>query len=328
MSSEELPVGNSVYVSSKRASAVSGYAQDYIGQLARTSQIKAKRVGGLWYVDMESLETYKNRPPDAVEITEKEPVVSDPESDVLVSFDGKDYISANRASKLTGYNQDYVGQLARSGKILSRQVGNRWYIDRDGIQAHKKEKDALLAAVQSEAVGIKQTPKDLEQAVVNHPRIDEAPLLRYSPEDTDLIPQVIAKEETYTPFEPEMPTIINRSGTHEYEIPINMPKRVATAYPMPKAIHLKYVKSEIKPKNVRFRSRSWAYAVPAVTILAIGSMAFLSMKYLPAIPGLNISSRISLTANSVTSEAVSLFNSAASTLENLVSPELVYQRSK
>ena len=153
--SDEIPVGDQIYVSSKRASEICGYSQDYIGQLARSNQIEAKRVGGLWYVYMRSLESYIAQPEVAKSVS-NENHLAQTEPDVLVSFDGRNYISANRASKLTGYNQDYVGQLARSGKILARQVGNRWYVDHEGILTHKKEKDELLATVQASAVGIQQ----------------------------------------------------------------------------------------------------------------------------------------------------------------------------
>ena len=168
--SDEIPVGDQIYVSSRRASEISGYAQDYIGQLARSHQIEAKRVGGLWYVHMDSLESYKTQP-DVMQPISNETRTTQEEPDVLVSFDGRDYISANRASKITGYNQDYIGQLARSGKILARQVGNRWYIDHEGILAHKKEKDSLLAAVQAESVGIHPT----EPVIPNSPPVQYFP---------------------------------------------------------------------------------------------------------------------------------------------------------
>src|SRR3989344_3657610 len=48
------------YISSKRASQLSGYAQDYIGQLARKGLIDAQRVGGLWFISMASLSEYKS----------------------------------------------------------------------------------------------------------------------------------------------------------------------------------------------------------------------------------------------------------------------------
>src|SRR3989338_7344820 len=148
-----LIIGDENLISSKRAAESSGYAQDYIGQLARKGLIEARRIGGLWYVSLDSLnayklnaDTYTPRPPHASEHSA--------ETDSIISFDGHDYVSAARAAHITGYHPDYVGQLARSGKILSRQIGNRWYVDRDQIVSHKSEKDALLGAVQAESVGV------------------------------------------------------------------------------------------------------------------------------------------------------------------------------
>lgn len=139
------------YVSARRASEETGYARDYIGQLARKGLIGAQRVGGLWYVSLESLKGYRA---NADSYTPVPPVQQPNDLDTIVSFDGKDYVSASRAAKLSGYNQDYIGQLARAGKILSRQVGNRWYVEKSGLLSHKAEKDSLLAAVQREAVGL------------------------------------------------------------------------------------------------------------------------------------------------------------------------------
>ncbi len=55
---DELEIGGKKYISSKRASELTGYAKDYIGQLARGGKIDATRVGRAWYVDQESLFTH------------------------------------------------------------------------------------------------------------------------------------------------------------------------------------------------------------------------------------------------------------------------------
>ena len=184
-----------MYVSSKRAAELSQYAQDYIGQLARSGQIEATRVGGLWYVLMDSLNSYQASPEVGKTLIHKERSPSSEDSNVLVSFDGKDYISASRASKLTGYNQDYIGQLARTGKVLARQVGNRWYIDREGIQVHKREKDALLAAVQASSVGV-PSHEIVSDTFAELPKSEDTPLLTYTLDHSDLTP-VIEKSESH-----------------------------------------------------------------------------------------------------------------------------------
>lgn len=159
--SQELTIEGKTYISSKRASEISGYAQDYIGQLARKQLIDAQRVGGLWYVFLDSLNSYQKQ---AAEYKPQPPVFHSAlytSPDSVISLEGKEYVSAARAAELTGYHQDYVGQLARAGTVLSRQIGNRWYVEREGILAHKANKDSLLAAVQAESVGITRPRLDI-----------------------------------------------------------------------------------------------------------------------------------------------------------------------
>jgi hypothetical protein len=45
-----------------------------------------------------------------------------------LEIQGKKYISSKRAAELTGYAKDYVGQLARGGKIPGTRVGRAWYV--------------------------------------------------------------------------------------------------------------------------------------------------------------------------------------------------------
>lgn len=58
-------------------------------------------------------------------------------SEGTVLIEGKEYISSDRAAKLVGYTKDYVGQLARAGKIEAKRIGRSWYISQDSINKHK-----------------------------------------------------------------------------------------------------------------------------------------------------------------------------------------------
>ena len=53
-------------------------------------------------------------------------------------FAGNKYISSKRASKLTGYTADYIGQICRADKIECRLVGRNWYINEREIERNKK----------------------------------------------------------------------------------------------------------------------------------------------------------------------------------------------
>ena len=205
---DEVQVGGVEYISSKRASEVTGYAQDYIGQLARGGYIDAKRIGGLWHVSLRSLEEYgKNASEKRAKPPERQ---SGDEPDSLISFDGQDYVSASRAAKITGYHQDYIGQLARNNLVASRLVGNRWYVGRDALLTHKSEKDRLLAAVQSESVGLprREIHKEIQTSgelnrVDNYPGISpKQPGFRsqmdltYTHDKRDLIPNPVGAERS------------------------------------------------------------------------------------------------------------------------------------
>jgi hypothetical protein len=58
---------------------------------------------------------------------------------------GKNYISSKRAAELMGYTQDYIGQLARAGKIVAERVSGIWYVEENEIlkNSNKNEKGEI-----------------------------------------------------------------------------------------------------------------------------------------------------------------------------------------
>lgn len=54
-----------------------------------------------------------------------------------LTLNGRTYLSTKRAAEITGYTTDYVGQLARGGKIDAQLVGRNWYISEESIKKHK-----------------------------------------------------------------------------------------------------------------------------------------------------------------------------------------------
>lgn len=47
---DEITIGDKVYISSKQAAKITGYAKDYVGQLCREGRVEARLVGRNWYV--------------------------------------------------------------------------------------------------------------------------------------------------------------------------------------------------------------------------------------------------------------------------------------
>ena len=67
-----------------------------------------------------------------------------------LEIQGKKYISSKRASELTGYAKDYVGQLARAGKIPGTRVGRAWYVEEATILAHANSEKTEQAIILEE----------------------------------------------------------------------------------------------------------------------------------------------------------------------------------
>jgi hypothetical protein len=266
---DEVYLGNTTYISSKRAARDFGYAQDYVGQLARGGIVDAQRVGGLWYVNPASLEAYKRNADGFAPKPPVAPIRPTEASDTLISFDGKDYISAARAAKLTGYNPDYVGQLARGGKILSRQIGNRWYVERDGLMAHKAQKDALLAAVQAEAVGL-QRPATAA-SVPEKKIVEETPShFTYFSDDRHLMPMLSKGDATAA--SPNINGLPAPAATRQ------IPIRVVQNQPRTQQAVQRGAPAAARSRIPGISMRTAVKATAAITVIIVMSYAITSMK--------------------------------------------------
>ena len=310
---DEINVGGKHYILSRRAAEMSAYTQDYIGQLARGGLIDAQRIGGLWYVEMESLLNYKKDSENQKPEPPKPNIQQDP--DTLVFFYGKEFISASRASKLSGYAQDYVGQLARSGKVLSRQVGTRWYVDRQALLEHKKEKDAILAAVQANAVGIRRNESQPLEEAANP---SETPLglhFNYAPEHADLLPRLA-----------ENTTLREDEANPEEEIhaiPIHVVRREG---------HVRHqTGSHSEISNTHGNSRQYRTRVSPRLLAALSLTLIVAISGFVAFRGIAGSFAASTGKNdslAVVSGALEGLDGVTAMLERLLVPEIIYKRSR
>ena len=171
--------GDEKLISTARGAEISGYSKDYIGQLCREEKIECRRVSNQWYLHEGSLREYQgigavgqiapNKVPITVpsdatgsnSITEKRfsLKVGNVRNDTF-TYDEKEYISTARAADITGYTQDYVGQLARGDEVDAKKVGRRWFVAKQSLLRHKKENDAQLGSVQASASGLTQDTQE------------------------------------------------------------------------------------------------------------------------------------------------------------------------
>lgn len=136
---DTLILEHKIYISAKRAVILSGYKNDYIGQLCRENKLDSKMIGRTWFVTEESLLNHRaslkneNSPIEAKLITKINQGSTIGDSIIL---DRKNYVSAKRAAEISGYTSDYVGQLCRAGKLESTRVGKAWFVSEKSILSH------------------------------------------------------------------------------------------------------------------------------------------------------------------------------------------------
>ncbi len=193
------------YVSSSRAAMITGYNRDYIGQLCRMSTIECKRVAGEWRVYLPSILAHKKRfgivnIPNSDNLNNVSGTVSVSElhgtkGEMADIIDDK-FIPSQLASKLTGYSQDYIGQLARSGAVKAKKVGRKWFVDENSLIEHKRRNDELLASVQAESVGVKRNfthknQDDDNNVQINKTRSNALLKVKYMKDDGCLFPNPV-----------------------------------------------------------------------------------------------------------------------------------------
>lgn len=315
--SDEMVVDGIAYIPTKRVAQISGYAQDYIGQLCRAGLVDSKRIGGLWYINLDSLYQYKKKADSYIPTAPRNVRVSDKDS--LVSFDGRDYLSTSRAAEITGYHKDYVGQLARDRSILSKQIGNRWYVERDAIVGHKKEKDALLAAVQTDSVGLKREqskPAAHAKSLENHSysgRPAITTMMNYTSDVGDLMPVLKDREEKAGQDAPMASQLMS--------VPqMVMPQPIPIRRHMPKS----HVRPSERSRRRYLGSHGFSLAAAAVaTVVIVMATGFIAIKERAI-----LTKRDGFFGNVAALSAGSLpvLDRIAEALEDFFVPEMVYTR--
>lgn len=200
MAENELILDGKTYTASKKAAQTSQYAQDYIGQLCRAGRADCRRINGLWYVTMESLEKNKATASEvrAKAFAQANAMVPKPQyeqkTETILAFSGEEFVSSKEASDITGYNPDYVAQLARGGKIRARQIGSRWYVSKKDLLENKEKNDALLAQVQVSSSGISGEIAEKSTVIIEKSDEPDVKLFKhYNESHLPLIPSIPEK---------------------------------------------------------------------------------------------------------------------------------------
>ena len=136
------------YISSKRASKISDYSSDYIGQLCRSGKLAARMVGHTWFVSEDSLNSHRQNILSGAafegRIENIRHASRSVSSDSIGAGPVAGRLSTKEASEISGYTSDYIGQLCRGAKLDARMIGNAWMITEDSLRAHMAKTVAAL----------------------------------------------------------------------------------------------------------------------------------------------------------------------------------------
>lgn len=65
-----------------------------------------------------------------------------------LSIDNQEFVKAGELARELGYTSDYVGQLCRSKKVVAKLVGRTWYVDRNSLTEHKRNRYKKITTTQ------------------------------------------------------------------------------------------------------------------------------------------------------------------------------------
>lgn len=103
------------------------------------------------------------------------------------------YISSKRAARLTGYAQDYIGQLVRMNKLNATKVGKAWFVEEAGLMQHVNGSNRLPVPVKQLAeVEVRSRSEYVSRvnAGISYPASWGA--INYLRDDSPLMPESIS----------------------------------------------------------------------------------------------------------------------------------------
>lgn len=192
---------------------------------------------------------------------------------------GKKYISSKRASELSGYAKDYIGQLIREGKVLGSRVGRAWYVDMDTLLAHDSKVKIEITS---------RFPKNIPQraqitnekriltpaAIASHANFQktwDSPI--YSNESVELFPQIAPRKTKLQSVSQNSYKNMDKSANSADEHKVIIHKR-AEPVRIVRTSPIKKVTPNTAVARMNTGSRA---AILSLSMLVVGILAFTSL---------------------------------------------------
>ncbi len=167
---------NETEVTIERAIQLTGFSHHHLERLIKAGVVESSEKDGVRLLKVASLEAHSEKRAQK-RAQKKEARAAEQEESIVT--DGAKYVSLNRASRLSGYTQEYIQNLTTEGVVHTKLLGERLYIDIESLFAHRRAIHAQQAKWYEEQALAKTRAKKEEPVIVHRVSIynkDESPL--------------------------------------------------------------------------------------------------------------------------------------------------------
>lgn len=185
---DELTIGDKIYISSKKAAEITGYAKDYVGQLCREGRVEATLVGRSWYVLESSIREHRFGK------EEKESILEDLESETA-SPGSVSYVSEvpQMLPELTEREEIVKEPEERQVKVESssgengvanmQSVWKEWFERRSGEVEVREPEQNLVKPIYTPVEEVKEELEyqNQEEEYQKEPEPEPVPIVRSKP---------------------------------------------------------------------------------------------------------------------------------------------------
>jgi hypothetical protein len=188
------------------------------------------------------------------------------------------FISLAEAAKLTGYHQDYLGQLARAGKLNAQKIGRNWATTLEAV----KLLDPQIVVPESHAETLIEEPKI--ETNVETPGVSLAEHQALQEELKSLKADILKREE-----EQKHDQIYTRKSSFEEEARTELLPTLPVAVPSTDAtdeVFSKDMKAEVLPKkdNKVLNDLKIATAVLFIAAFSVTAVTIIYFTYIGYVP--------------------------------------------
>lgn len=178
---DEITIGDKIYVSSKRAAKITGYAKDYIGQLCREGRVEAKLVGRNWYVLEAAIKDHRFGKEEVLPVKAVEEPQTAPRSTETWQKPQYEALEAVPIPELS--LQEKVAEPLGSRAVADMQSAWReWFQDKQQMALPDGDdhfKDGYLPVIQEDTTEKEQEAEEAEQVSTEEVQISRI----YEPEE-------------------------------------------------------------------------------------------------------------------------------------------------